>query len=118
MTITVVRFFDRARDALLVARELEDSSIARDDISIIANNSEDWYRDNAIGGPGEREGYAFRVHGEGAPYCRLMRRVPPRQRHRVSTKRLSKICGKCSIDCERFLPLSITSMRLAITSLN
>jgi hypothetical protein len=48
MTITVVRFFDRARDALIVARELEDSGIARDDISIIANNSEDWYHDNRI----------------------------------------------------------------------
>lgn len=48
MTITVVRFFDRARDALLVARELEDSGIPRDDISIIANNSEDWYHDNRI----------------------------------------------------------------------
>jgi hypothetical protein len=48
MTITVVRFFDQARDALLVARELEDSGVPRDDISIIANNSEDWYRDNRI----------------------------------------------------------------------
>jgi hypothetical protein len=48
MTITVVRFFDRARDALIVARELEDTGIAREDISIIANNSEDWYHDNRI----------------------------------------------------------------------
>jgi hypothetical protein len=48
MTITVVRFFDRARDALIVARELEDGGIPRDDISIIANNSEDWYHDNRI----------------------------------------------------------------------
>lgn len=48
MTITVVRFFDRARDALIVARELEDSGIAHEDISIIANNSEDWYRDGRV----------------------------------------------------------------------
>lgn len=48
MTITVVRFFDRARDALLVADDLEAAGVARDDISIMANNSEDWYRDGEV----------------------------------------------------------------------
>jgi hypothetical protein len=48
MTITVVRFFDRARDALLVAGDIEDSGVPKDDISIIANNVEDWYRDGRV----------------------------------------------------------------------
>lgn len=48
MTLNVVRFFDRARDALLVARDLEAAGVPRDDISIMANNGEDWYRDGEI----------------------------------------------------------------------
>ena len=48
MTLNVVRFFDRARDALLVAKDLEAAGVPRDDISIMANNSEDWYRDGTI----------------------------------------------------------------------
>lgn len=48
MTLTVVRFFDRARDALLVAKDLEAAGVPHDDVSVMANNSEDWYRDGEI----------------------------------------------------------------------
>lgn len=48
MTLNVVRFFDRARDALLVAGDLEAAGVPREDISIMANNSEDWYRDGEL----------------------------------------------------------------------
>jgi|JI9StandDraft_2_1071091.scaffolds.fasta_scaffold06328_5 hypothetical protein len=48
MTLNVVRFFDRARDALLVASDLEAAGVPRADISIMANNSEDWYRDGEL----------------------------------------------------------------------
>lgn len=48
MTLNVVRFFDRARDALLVANDLEAAGVPREDISVIANNSEDWYRDGVV----------------------------------------------------------------------
>jgi hypothetical protein len=48
VTINIVRFFDRARDALLVAKDLEAAGVPQADISIMANNAEDWYHDGQI----------------------------------------------------------------------
>ena len=44
---TVTRLFDNYDDASDAVRELESTGIARSDISIVANNSDNWYDDDS-----------------------------------------------------------------------
>jgi|SRR5690348_5500499 hypothetical protein len=65
MTTTVTRLYDDYADAERTVRRLEDASVPHSDISIVANNSEDWYE------PGgkvdrDRDGVDDRAEGAGA----------------------------------------------------
>jgi|SRR6185312_1377928 hypothetical protein len=65
MTTTVTRLYDNYADAERAVRRLEDVGVPRSDVSIVANNSENWYR------PGgkvdrDRDGTDDRADGAGA----------------------------------------------------
>jgi len=44
MTTTVTRLYDNYADAERAVRRLEDVGVSHSDVSIVANNSENWYR--------------------------------------------------------------------------
>jgi hypothetical protein len=50
---TVTGLFDDYQDALGAVRQLEAIGVPRDDISIVANNSDNWYRDDETSEAGE-----------------------------------------------------------------
>lgn len=65
MTTTITRLFDNYADAERAVTRLEAAGVPHSDISIVANNSEDWYR------PGgkvdrDRDGVDDRAEGAGA----------------------------------------------------
>jgi hypothetical protein len=65
MTVTITRLYDNYADAERAVRRLEDAGVSHSDISIVANNSEKWYR------PGgkldrDRDGLDDRAEGAGA----------------------------------------------------
>jgi len=65
MTITISRLYDNYSDAERAVHRLEDAGVLHSDISILANNSDDWYskRDKV---DRDRDGIDDRAEGAGA----------------------------------------------------
>jgi len=72
MTVTISRLYDDYATASEVVRELQKAGFRRDDISLIANNAENWYSSSPSGGEPsgrvdrDRDGTDYRAEGAGA----------------------------------------------------
>jgi hypothetical protein len=65
MTVTISRLYDNYSDAQRAVNELEAAGVAHSDISIIANNSDNWYgQDGKV--DRDRDGVDDRAEGAGA----------------------------------------------------
>ena len=63
MTTSITRLYDDYADAERAVRRLEDAGVPKSDISIVANNSESWYRP---GGKVDRDQDGVDDRAEGA----------------------------------------------------
>jgi hypothetical protein len=65
MTVTISRLYDNYSDAQQAVNELEAAGVADSDISIVANNSDNWYGDDGKVDR-DRDGADDRAEGAGA----------------------------------------------------
>jgi hypothetical protein len=65
MTVTISRLYDNYADAQKAVRGLEAAGVPHSDISIVANNSDNWYGDNTDKVDRDRDGVDDRAEGAG-----------------------------------------------------
>jgi len=66
MTTTISRLYDNYSDAERAVTRLEGAGVPHSDISIVSNNSEDWYGSSSGKVDRDRDGVDDRAEGAGA----------------------------------------------------
>ncbi|MDA9485650.1 membrane protein, partial [Bradyrhizobium sp. CCBAU 11445] len=65
MTVTISRLYDNYSDAERAVTRLEGAGVAHSDISIVANNSDNWYGSRSGKVDRDRDGVDDRAEGAG-----------------------------------------------------
>jgi hypothetical protein len=62
MTVTISRLYDSYAQATEAVRNLEKAGVPQGDISIVSNNSDNWYSEDTARRPTDRPGTIVRDH--------------------------------------------------------